>query len=267
MLRNFVLCLATVGACIGLATPASAQYQALALVDSNGAVELACHGRTCGAEFSSFCLQPELGTPTPEVRYDPASVAHIRLTGLTRDGREISLDPAQELRFRAIRTHVTVRVSMDRARFHELNLASLKLEVGPEVALLPETMPGKLPLSAGQIAAITGSLRPLGSEVVDHSGARMTALRLMSRMINTLPPGGRENEAEREAIWRQSFRPADLAGVPAPALEQVRHARDFCAAGSADATQPSMRGCLQSLHDSGMGALNNDYWARLKNGS
>lgn len=267
MLRNLALSVVAAGALVGLATPASAQYQALALVNSDGPVELACQSRSCSAEFSSFCLQPEMATPTPDVRYDPASAEHIRLTGLTRDGRKITLDPAKELSFRAVRTHVAVRIAMDRVRFHELNLASLKLEIGPQVSLLPDAANGEPPLSAGQIASITGSLRPLGSEVVDHDGERMTALRLMDRMINALPPGGRENAAERKAIWSQTFRPNELAGVPQAALERVRQAHDFCAFGSAHADQPSMRACLQSLHDATMGSLNNDYWARVKNGT
>jgi len=267
MLRHLVLPLAAAGAIAGFAAPASAQMQALALVSNDGPIQLACQGRICGAEFSSFCLQPELGTPTPEVRYRPASAEHIRLTGVTRDGREIALDPAKELDFRAVRTHVAVRISMQRARFHELDLKSLEIEIGPEVALLPEVSPGEPELSASQVAAIASSLRPLGTEMVDRDGQRMTALRLMSRMINGLPPGGRESPAEREAVWGQSFRPGVLAGVSEPALERVRHAHDFCAFSSARANQPSMRACLQSLHDTTMGSLNNDYWERVKNGT
>ena len=263
MLRTLVLAAAV----LGFAQPAAAQYQALALVNSDGPVELACHGRICAAEFSSYCLQPELGTPTPETRYGPVSTENIRLTGLLRDGGTVALDPATELRYSAVRTHVAVRLSMDRARFYELDLAKLTVEIGPRVALIAAPQAGEPPLGPGEIAAITGSLRPLGEQVVDRDGERMRALRLMGRMINALPPGGRENEVERAAIWGQSFRPGELAEVPESALARVRHAHDFCAFSSSRSMQPSMRTCLQSLHDTTMGSLNNDYWARVKSGT
>ena len=266
-LRSLALPLAAAGAFFGLVAPASAQTQALALVSSDGPVELTCFGQTCAAEFSSFCLQPERGSPTPETRFALAPGADIRVVGQRRDGGTVELNPAEALTFQAIRTHVAVRVTMSRARLAELGLARLTVAVGERVALLPTPGPDEPAMSASELAAIATSLRPLGQRIVDHDGERMLALRAMDRMINLLPPGGRESEAERAVVWDRAVGPEAFTGAPESVAALVRRVHDDCANGSANGVQPSMRSCIQSRHDTTMGGLNNDFWDSVKNGT
>lgn len=265
-LRRVVVSLAAAGALAGLALPAAAQMQALALVSSDGPVELTCHGATCAAEFSSFCLQPELASPTPYTRYAMAPEPDVRLVGERADGSAVALDPS-ELQIKVLRTHVAVRLSLPHMHLLERKLSRVTVEIGDKVALLPEPEAGETPLGEGEIAAITTTLRELGDQVVDSDGDRMRAARLMVRMINALPPGGRESPETRARIWDSTIQPEDLAGAPASSRELVRHVHDFCAYGSARSLAPSMRSCLQSQHDTIMGGLNSDYWDKVKNGT
>lgn len=265
-LTRIVVSLAALGALASLSPPAAAATQALALVRSGGPVELVCHGATCAAEFSSFCLQPELDSPTPYTRYSMAPEPDIRLVGERADGSTLTLDP-EELQIKVLRTHVAVRLSLPHLRLLENKFSRVTVEIGDKVALLPEPEDGEAPLGAGEIAAITTSLRDLGHQVVDSDGERMRAARLVVRMINALPPAGRESAEAREAIWERSVRPQELAAAPATSRELVRQVHDFCANGSANSLAPSMKSCLQSQHDTIMGRLNGDYWERVKNGT
>lgn len=265
-LNRIVVSLAGFAALASLSMPAAAATQALALVRSGGPVELICHGATCAAEFSSFCLQPELASPTPTTHYAMSPRPDIRLTGERADGTTVALDP-KELGIKVLRTHVAVRLSLPHLRLLQERLAKVTVEIGDKVALLPEPEAGETPLGESEIAAITTSLRDLGDQIVDSDGERMRAARLIERMINALPPGGRESAEVRDKIWKQAIPPKALAGAPASARELVRHSHDFCAYSSANSLAPSMQSCLQSQHDTIMGGLNNDYWERVKNGT
>jgi len=260
------LSLAALGTLAATSLPAAAATQALALVRSGEPVELICHGATCAAEFSSFCLQPELASPTPYTRYTMAPGPDVRLRGMRADGGIVELD-ANELRIKVLRTHVAVQLSLPHLRLLEHKLAKVTVEIGDKVALLPEPEAGETPLGAGEITAITTSLRDLGDQVVDSDGERMRAARLLVRLINALPPGGRESAEVRATIWDGNIRPRDLEDAPATSRDLVRQMHDFCAYGSANSMAPSMRSCLQSQHDTIMGGLNSDYWERVKNGT
>ena len=72
---------------------ARAAPQALALVATKGTVALACEGRECSAELTTFCLQVDRVSPPRGTRYHLVNAGQVRLVGTTRDGREIRLDP------------------------------------------------------------------------------------------------------------------------------------------------------------------------------
>ncbi len=76
---------------------ARAAPQVLALISTEGAVQLACQGGECAATFSSFCLQNERSSPPSGTAYQLASADDIRVTALDRQGRKVSLDAMVEL--------------------------------------------------------------------------------------------------------------------------------------------------------------------------
>ena len=115
--------------------------------------------------------------------------------------------------------------------------------------------------------AVKTSLRALGAKLVDNDQTSMQAVRLVNRMVNALPPGGRVAMSVREELWKQTIRPEDLATAPPSAKELLQQAYDHCTYGAKHGLQPSMRHCLQSEHDAMLSKLNGTYWDAVKNGS
>jgi hypothetical protein len=247
--------------------PAAAQMQALALVESGGPIELACHGRDCWAEFSSFCLESDKRSPTRDTQYLLAGIQDVRLVGERADGARVVLDPAAELRISALRTHVAVRVAVPRRRLNELNLVSLAVEVGAKVALLPIPAAGEVPRSAAENAMAKTELREAGNGIVDEDAQGMPAARLVSRMINALPPRGRAEASVRDSLWQRTIRPGELAATPASSKQLLKAAHAYCIDGAKYSAHSSMRSCLQSQHDSILGKLNDTYWKAVETGS
>ncbi len=117
------------------AVNARAAPQVLALISTEGAVQLACNGGECAATFSSFCLQNERSSPPSATAYQLAGAEDLRVTGLYRQGRKVSLDAMRVLKLTAMRTQVAVRISVAESRLAELGVSRVSIDVGDSVAL------------------------------------------------------------------------------------------------------------------------------------
>jgi hypothetical protein len=266
-LRTIAVFLAASAALLGFAMPAAAQIQALALIESDGPVRLTCRGRDCWAEFSSFCLEPDKRSPTRDTAYSLAGVQDVRLVGTKADGSRVVLDADKDLEISALRTHLAVRLSVARSRLNELDLESVAVTGGAKVALLPAPVAGEASRSAADVALVTGELRQAGHRIVDENAEGMPAARLLSRLINALPPGGRVQASVRDSLWRRTIRPRDLAEAPASSRRLLEATYAYCADGAELSVHPSLRSCLESKHDSIVGKLNDTYWKAVETGS
>ena len=76
-----------------LPSQGQAATQLLALLSTEGEVQLTCEGGECAATFSSFCLQSDRPSPPAGTAYRLGSGADVLITALNQQGREISLDP------------------------------------------------------------------------------------------------------------------------------------------------------------------------------
>ena len=247
---------------------AHAAPQALALVATKGVLGLACEGRECSAELTTFCLQTDRFSPAPGTRYHLVNAGEVRLVGTTRDGRKISLDPEKVLRVESARTHVAVRVSTARDEMALLDLEKVEIEVGENVALLPVPEPGDPnPITESEIAILTGPLRVLGSRIVDHNRYRMDAARIMSRMINLQSQQGGDGEPHGDALWRQAVGEFDEGGFSSGAREMARGAHGICRFIVDRVPTKSLRSCHQTQHDKFIRFLNSEYWEAVKTGS
>ena len=247
---------------------AQAAPQALALVATKGAVELACEGRACSAELTTFCLQSDRFSPIPGTVYHLASDDVIRLIGTDDDGRAVALDPEEFLQFESARTHLAVRVSVPRDRLARHGVSRLEISVGENVSLLPETAPGDQdPMTEGEIAVLTGSLRAVGSQIVDDNGERMQAARITSRMINALPRDGADGEAAGRELLHRSIGAIDPGNASLRAQERARGAYDLCRFIVRQDSSVTLRRCLQKQHDDFIDFLNSEYWDAVKTGS
>ena len=262
---------------------AQAAPQALALVATKGKVGLACAGRECGAEVTSFCLDAGRFSPPPGTEYRVAGGGLIRLIGTTEDGRALVLDARSHLRFESARRHLAVRVSMDRAALAALGVSRVEIEIAENVALLPVPRPGDPdPITEGEAALFTGPLRHLGALVVDGNGARMQAARVTSRMINLLAPrdsagapGGESVSGESgggesgggEALWRRATAARGADSLSPAARERARGAFELCRFVGSVGGPSSLRRCLQEQHDGFVEFLNSNFWEAVKTGT
>ena len=255
--------LITAGAGVAQAAP-----QALALVATKGAVELTCEGRACSAELTTFCLQSDRFSPIPGTVYHLANDDMIRLIGMGDDGRVVALDPEKFLRFESARTHLAVRVSVPRDRLAQHGVSRLEVVVGENVSLLPEAVAGDDdPMTEGEIAILTDSLRPVGSQIVDENGERMQAARITSRMINALPQHGTGGKAVGRELLHRSIGAIDPGNASPRAQDRARGAFDLCRFIMHRDRSVTMRRCLQKQHDDFIDFLNSEYWNAVKVGS
>lgn len=247
---------------------AQADPQTLALVATDGKVNLTCQGEQCTAEFSSFCLQADRYSPSRGTKYVLAEGNAVRLVGTTKDGREVTLDSGAFLKFESLRTHVATRISVSRAQLDRLGVRTVAVVVGEGISLLP--LPGQ---GIGDVTSdqdrelLTGPLRILGTKIVDSDSDRMVAARITNRVINSLPETGRIGAERGKALWRQVVDDAGNNGAPAHARKLAENAFDLCSFLVHESGSGTMRECLQSHHDKLINALNSDYWKAVNTGS
>ncbi len=246
---------------------ARAAPQALALVATQGTVDLTCNDSDCGAELTSFCLDSSRFSPSPGTQYSLAGAGEIRLSGITADGRSLALNGRAALRFESVRRHLAVRVSVRRDLLRALGVDRLQVEVADNVALLPEPQPGDAkPISEGEAELLTGPIRQLGNRMVDANGERMQAARVTARMINLLPQGVGDTSGG-EAAWRRAMSQDDKQSLSPAARERARGAFELCRYVVTVEGTASFRRCLQAQHDGFVDFLNSKFWRAIKAGT
>jgi hypothetical protein len=247
---------------------AQAAPQVLALIATNGKVDLVCEGGACSAELTSFCLDIGRFSPAPGTAYHLAEAAGVRLLGTTADGRSMSLDPRKFLSFESARSHVAVRVFAARSALEARGLHRVGVSIGANVALLPAPEPGDPnPITESEAALSTGPLRTLGSRIVEGNGERVQAARVANRMINLLPPGGASGEFGGEALWRRATQAKGADDLSPEARKRARGAFELCRFVVNIGGSSSLRRCLQKQHDRFIDFLNSEYWDAVKTGS
>ncbi len=247
---------------------AQAAPQALALVATEGKVGLACEGRECSVELTSFCLDAGRFSPPRKTPYRMAGSGQIRLIGTTEDGRTLALDARSHLRFESARRHLAVRASVDRAVLEALGVSRAEIEIAENVALLPVPQPSDPdPITEGEAALFTGPLRHLGSLVVDDDAERMQAARVTSRMINLLPPRGGAGAAGGEALWRRATAASGANSLTPAVRKRARGAFELCRFVGNIGGSLSLRRCLQEQHDGFVDFLNSNFWKAVKTGT
>ena len=240
---------------------AAAEPQILGLLAQNQAIPLTCSGGECFAEFSSFCMEPNRGSPEHLTAYDPTEGADLVLVATAADGSETRLPAGDLAKFVSVRGYAAVRVSVPAGTLEELGATSIALKVGKRVSLLPTPMPTyKRPHEPEEIALTTGPRRALGERIVDQGGARADAARLLSRMMNVLPDWGHVGTEARDGLWREAIAGAGLADSGGPGVTIARRAYDVCRAKDPAETHFSLRQCLEGRHDHLIWSLNYKYW-------
>ncbi len=248
--------------------PASAAPQVLALIQSDGKIDLTCNEGKCSAEFSSFCLQSDRFSPRAGTRYNLVGDADIQLHGITREGLEIALDAAKYLKFESIRTHLAVRASVPEAEMARLGLVKVTMSVGKHASLAPAPVPGDSnPLTELKIRFAADSLRQVGAGFIDANGGRMAAAHITGRLINRLPQRGNPDLDELPDLWRGALNKPGTAAPKSGAERMARDALNFCEFAVRRNNIGNLRRCLQTQHDAFINFLNAEYWQAIRTGS
>jgi len=245
---------------VGIAAP-----QVLALVATHGGTTLTCDGVVCSAEFSAFCLQQNRSSPPRGTAYRLENAGTLKVIGTTEDGGTIMLDPATDLKFESLRTHVAIRIALPTATLRQYGLKTVSVDIGDNVTLSPIPVPGdRNPQDEAGLAAASGPLRAVGSRIVDSNGDRMAAARLTNRLINDLNANAVPRTDVAQSLWRRAV--GETAQVSAGARRMARGAIEMCQY-AVERRIGEIKGCLQQHHDRFIDFLNANYWKTIGTGT
>lgn len=246
------------GLLMALAAPAQADPQVLALVPTMDAVEMACHGATCEAELSAFCLQEEAESPRPGTAYRLVGGQGLEVQG---QGAARHLSAADGISVEAVRGFTAVRVRVDRSALDVADGATVRVRVGPGVSLVPEALAADdTPEAREETALASGPLRHVGDTVIEGVGRdHAVAAQRLSVVINRLDEGVDPVAAVNGGL--ASLAPgaagSEAAGL---ALRLCRHLARW-------PTGESLGACLRGRHDDLLIGLAESYWHAVKTGS
>ena len=260
---------------------AQAAPQILGLVASNGPIPLKCDTFYCAADFSTFCLQQERKGPSRDHKYHAYNGGEgIRVVGLNSSGEVVEVADGSVLDIIAPRGQTVVSMSLPKRLLEKLGVTQVAIEIAPNVSLLPEEKPNDYNGQSEQdIAIATGSLRQLGTKVVDQNKAKVAAADVLNRVITLLPPGNRAASTRiRNSVWGKVAASLPQNDDYRSAITTAKEAFDSChvhSAGSAYARSTSvtgrnsmsLRNCLTVGHDALISPLNKVYWEAVKFGS
>lgn len=256
----FVASLATVDG-------AAAAPQILALLETPTPTPLVCNGGVCEAEFSTMCLQRDREMPQPGTAYSPADPDAIVLVVTRADGSTARIQGHPGLRFSVPRTYVSATAVIGEAALERLGAVEAAVEVRPLASLIPAPEPGdRSPLTADEIAKVTGPLRMAARRAVLREKETIGAARVTGRIANGYlydPAGTRDG---REALWRKAAA-TQPGGPAAPGLARARRIFEVCQDYAETRGEQGFRGCLQHRHDYLMFGVNHTYWHRNDVGS
>ena len=244
------------------ASQALAAPQSLGLIASADPVTMQCDRLECSVEFTAYCLERRRKSPDLGTAYYIHNPDSVTVEGVRADGTTIALDSNDTLYIETARGHSAVRMSMPAAKLQTFDIASVRIRVSENATLISVPVAGDTnPNSEADIMIATGPLRAAARYAVDSNAPTIEAARITSRLINTLPRGGRADEVQRVATW-EGVSPAPQS----PGYSLARESFESCATRTASGSQ-TLRQCLGSKHDMFIGQLNTRYWNTLEMGS
>jgi hypothetical protein len=253
------------GALVGGASPAAAAPQVLGLMASNGMpVPLNCKSGECSAHLSTFCLQEARDAPSHGQSYRLAEGSRMTVVIERQDGSYVRLEGGDLAHMKALVGFTSVQVSIPQATIAALDGARAWIEVAPRASLIPIAEAGDgNPQSDEEIALATGAYRDAAAYRFEAPGKIGDAARLTNLLINSLPPGERENDATRNGLWTQIVS-ADMAEkLTTEGLGKAKELYNYCRMSSDAGTALTLRDCLTLRHADLMGEENREFWKEV----
>jgi hypothetical protein len=250
---------------LGLSLPigsAEAAPQILGVVASNGApTSLSCTGAECGAHFSAFCLQEARPAPFAGQDYTLAPGASMTLIATTVAGESIRLPAQDYVKITSQIGFTSVHVSVPQSLMTDLGAASLQIEVGENVSVLPTEVAGDVqPQTPEEIAYATTVMRELAAKRFDSTNATSDAARIASVFINALPRSGQENARTRGELWMAKANEPALVNATAEGMKMAKDMYRSCQISVEARSSYSMRNCLELRHADLQAVSNHGFW-------
>ena len=246
---------------------AAAAPQILALLETTEPTPLACSGGVCRAEFSTMCLQRNREVPSPGTAYAPASPDAVALVLYDADGRATRVAGAPHLKFVVPHSYLSTVASIPEAELRRLGAIRAAVEIAPLASLIPEAKRDDTsPLSADEIAAVTGPQRALAERVVANARDTVSAVRAANRFANALLVTPAATQDERLAMWHDIVA-ASGADATAAGIARIDNIIDTCQFYDEHRGFEGFRGCLRYRRDLLLESINDTYWRRKDLGS
>lgn len=250
---------------LGLSLPtgsAEAAPQILGVVASNGApTSLSCTGAECGAHFSAFCLQEARPAPFAGQDYTLAPGASMTLIATTVAGESIRLPAQDYVKITSQIGFTSVHVSVPQSVMTDLGAASLQIEVGENVSVLPMEVAGDVqPQTSEEIKYATTVMRELAAKRFDSTNAASDAARIASVFINALPQSGQENARTRGELWMAKSNEPAVVNASTEGLQMAKDMYRSCQISVEARSSYSMRNCLELRHADLQAVSNHGFW-------
>ena len=267
--------LAFVSALAGLALPLSAQAapQLLGVISSAEPIPMNCESGVCSAELSAFCLEQGRSGPLDGTAYEAADGRDLTLVASYADGTVRRLPAQHYLNIASARSYSAVTASVNDAVRKHLGAKSLALAIGQRVTLVPVARAGDpSPVSKDEIAAATASRQPLAADVIERSHpAELAAVRLLNRVINSLPRTGGGAALDLTApdgLWSKVVGTETAPdSTSARGVAQAALVYESCRRGAHFVQGLTLRRCIEASHDALMSSLNEEFWRIVGAGS
>jgi hypothetical protein len=257
-----VICAVALAGAAGLAgSGAVAAPQVLGLVASNGApTVLDCSGAECTAHFSAFCLQQNRPSPSHGDPYVVAPGGRLTLVATTRSGATLRLPGEKYVEIRSEIGFTSVNITLAKAKLAELGAATVAVEVGPSVSLLPVATAGDpSPQSDDEIALATGAMRQAASRRFEQPGLASDAARITAVMINALPRH-EEPAALRNGLWVAMAGNPAVTGATTDGRAAAQQIYEACKISVESRSTFSMRNCLELRQADLLAETNHQFW-------
>ncbi|MFM9844200.1 MAG: hypothetical protein ACKVOI_14640 [Dongiaceae bacterium] len=250
---------------LGLSLPpgdAQAASQILGIVASNGtATPLICGGGECGAHFSAFCLQEARPAPVAGQSYILAAGSGMMLIATSASGQATRLPAADYVKITSQIGFTSVHISVPQSVMTELGAATLQIEVGANVSVLPADVAGDVqPQTADEIRYATTVMREVAARRFDSRNASSDAARIASVFINALPLSGQENAQTRGDLWMAKANEPALANATPEGLALAEDMYRACQISVEARSSYSMRYCLELRHADLQATSNHAFW-------
>ena len=248
---------------------ADAAPQALALLELDGPTPLVCENGLCKAEFTTYCLQQDRPLPATGTAYELTEDQPVHLALTAADGSVRHIPAAPHVRIRTSRAgHTAVVIEIPQDTLASLGAQHAAIDVGAHATMLPVPVPGDLhPLTEQEKALASGPLRALGARIVDRVGPSMDRVRVLNRLVNTMPDAIQTDPAARSRLWKRAL---DLGFADMPAGRRDAAHREYAACWQDRVVSLggySVRNCLQRQHDQLMWGHGQRYWDAVEAGS